>query len=227
MMQHCLRLLVLLTLTANAATITADIFHDFSSNPITWNTTSGPLMFDADGDLIHDLQISVTTGFIDPGSGRYVIDNDSTSSGNIEKTFLFAISSIDPQFDQCTFNLLGFDFYSEKNTEPGGKGGAGSISVDVFDDMNMELVNSINISGSLGSSPTNVVLPPNVATEYFVLAVDLDSPPNNADAQVILGDFIFNGGTVLCSSSAVPEPSSLLALMAASSFLWLSRRCRN
>lgn len=208
----------------------ADITYDFSTGPITWNPETGPLSWDANGDSIHDLQLVVEEGTIDPVSGLYTIDNFSTSSGNIEKIFRFSIKPISAAaFSNCTFDLLGFDFFSEKNTEPGGKGGAGAISIDIFDDANVEQVDSINVSGNLGSAPTQVTLPSNVTSDWFELRIDLGSPPGNDDAQVILGQFIFNGGTVVCSSieATVPEPGSTTFLTGIALSVMMLRGKRN
>ncbi len=196
---------------ADGRVANSDIVYDFSINPIIWDTAAGTLTWDANGDLVDDFSVSVLSGFIDPGTGLYVIDNLSTSSGGIEKTFVFSLSSLDPNCPVCSFNLLGFDFYSQKNIEPGGGGGAGSINVDVFDDVPNELVSGLNVSGSLGSNPTQVLIPGDVTTQWFELAIDLANPPNNDDAQVIIGNLIFNGGTITCGSFAVPEPGTIPA----------------
>ncbi len=191
----------------------ADITYDFSVNPITWDASAGMLTWDADGDTIDDFQVSVVSGFIDPTSGLYSIDNISTSSGGIVKTLVFSVSAINPAFSNCMFDQFGFDLFSEKNIEPGGTGGAGSIGMDVFDDSSNELLNSLNVSGSLGSNPTTVAIPGVVSSAFFELAVDLDSPPNNDDAQIILGDFVFNAGTVHCTAP-IPESGSCLVMFA-------------
>ncbi len=204
----------------------ADIVYDFSSGPITWDSSAGPLTWDADGDLVDDFQISVVGGYIDPISGLYVIDNLSTSSGGIKKTFEFSISAINPAFTECTYDLLGFDFYSEKNVEPGGTGGAGAIGADVFDDQGTELVSGLNVSGSLGSNPTRVDIPGLIPAEWFSLAVDLNNPPNNDDAQIILGNFVFDTGVVHCFAP-IPEPAGLGVLGLAGWLMLIGPRRRN
>jgi len=196
--------------------------HDFSADPITWNPASGPLSWDSDNDFVDDFQLTVVSGTIDSASGRYAIDNFATSdSGNIRE-FVFAFRPLRPGLDSTEINLLGFNFFSEKNIEPGGNGGAGSILADIFDDQNVELVNGINVSGSLGSNPSRVDIPGNSSSFSFRLAIDLDSPPNNDDAQVILGDFVFNGGSVRAFSS-VPEPNSIVFVLAASATFYIRR----
>ena len=182
------------------------------------------LTWDADGDLIHDFRVSVVSGFIDATSGLFVIDNNSTSAAGIEKTFIFSLASIDPLLPDSEVQLLGFDVFTEKNIEVGGSGGAGSISADVFDDVGAEMVNGVNISGSLGSNPANIVLPGSSQSKSFKMAVDLDSPPNNDDAQVIIGNIIFSGGTIRSFSSPVPEPCS--GLLIALGCLWFEVRRR-
>lgn len=191
-----------------------DLVHDFGTDEIIWPANQSTVTWDSDGDLIDDFSLSVAVGFLDPVSGLYVIDNFSTADGGIEKTFAFSIASLNPTLPNTEISLLGFNFYSEKNIEVGGNGGAGSISAVVLDDNEMLLAGGITISGSLGSNPSRVDIPSDTQTSWFTLAIDPNSPPSNDDAQVILGNIIINGGTARAFGS-VPEPSTVSWLMIA------------
>ncbi|MCR9294002.1 MAG: hypothetical protein NXI32_14855 [bacterium] len=204
------------------SSLQADVIYDFSAAPITWSATQSTYSWDATGDSVHDFSISVVSGYIDAVSGLYVIDNNSTASGNIQKTFVFSITSLNASLPDVEVSLLGFDFYSEKNIEVGGRGGAGSISAMVIDDAFNSLVSGVNVSGSLGSNPSRVAIPVNSTSRTFALAVDTSTTPN-ADAQVIIGDIIFNSGSVRSFNSAVPEPQSGCAL-ASALLIFLRRR---
>ena len=136
------------------------------------------------------------------------------------------VFALDPTLSNPTFNAFGFSLYAQKTIEPGGSGGAGSVSIAAFDDLNAELVGGVNISGSLNSNPHGIAVPGQVATTWSMLAIDPNAPPNNNRAQVILGQFICNSGTVQFFTTAIPEPTGAWLQLLSTTIVLGQRRRR-